>query len=334
MHTIFDILRKQDGLKGYQVQFIRRDTQILWVSLNAKAYKDKSNQILYIEGFISDITEQKKAEQALQQSHEKLENRVAERTRELSSWVKELEQRNEQSALLRKMSEMVQVCHTADEIFKVMHQYVLAFFPGSSGQLFIFNNAQEHLEPLMRWGDLADDSRPVFIEDCWALRRDKPYLMEKNRTHIPCYHMEDDRVNVSLCLPMISQGDILGRLHLRFPRETAPSPSDHPPSSAQRLAIQIAQHISLALVNINLRESLKRQSIQDALTGLYNRRFLDESMKREFSRMIRHQYSISLGVAVCPLHGQTLEQVLARSDQALYQAKTAGRDRVEWISLP
>ena len=46
-----------------------------------------------------------------------------------TGWMTELEQRNDQSALLRKMSEMVQVCHTADEIFRVMHQYVLEFFP-------------------------------------------------------------------------------------------------------------------------------------------------------------------------------------------------------------
>ena len=425
MSEIFDMLRQQNALKGYQIQLFRKDAQTIWVSLNAKAYKDESNQILYVEGFVSDITEQKKSEQALKQSHEKLENRVEKRTRELSNRVMELEQRDAQSALLRNMSEMIQVCHTADEIFKVMHQYIMEFFPGSSGQLFIFNHDQKNLEPLMCWGEQTGDPHPIFSGDCWALRRDKPYLMEKNRSLLPCIHMKETRVNFSLCIPMISQGDILGMLHLWFLEGLSPFPFDLQPKSVQRLAIRIAQHITLALVNINLRETLKLQSIQDTLTGLYNRRFLDESMTREFSRMTRHQYSvglvmidvdhfkrfndthghecgdavlqrlgqflrentragdiacryggeefvlmlinttleaaiqkaemickgvrdnlvitykgtafhitISLGVAVCPLHGQTLEESLTLSDQALYQAKAAGRDRVAWIPVP
>lgn len=425
MREIFEILKEQDALKGYQLQLVRKDTQTIWVSLNAKAYKDKSNHILYIEGFVSDITEQKKSEQALKQSHEKLENRVEKRTRELSNRVMELELRDAQSALLRNMSEMIQVCHTADEIFKLMHQYIMEFFPGSSGQLFIYNHAQKNLAPLMYWGEQTIDPHPILTADCWALRRDKPYLMENNQSLLPCVHMENAKANFSLCIPMISQGDILGMLHLRFSKELSAFSADLQPKSVQRLAIMIAQHITLALVNINLRESLKLQSIQDALTGLYNRRFLDESMTREFSRMTRHQYSIglvmidvdhfkhfndthghecgdavlqglgqflrentragdiacryggeefvlmlinttheaaiqkaemicngvrdnlvipykgsafhitiSLGVAVCPFQGQTLEESLTLSDQALYQAKAAGRNRVAWIPLP
>ncbi|MCP3942317.1 MAG: diguanylate cyclase [Desulfobacteraceae bacterium] len=418
MREIVENLKERDALKGYQIQFIRKDTHTIWVSLNAKAYKSKSNKILYIEGFLSDITEQKKSEQALKLSYEKLENRVEERTRELSNWVKELEQRDARSALLRDMSEMIQVCHTADEIFQVLHQYIIKFFPDSSGQLFIFNHELNHLKPLMCWGDLTD-THPIFNDDCWALRRDKPYLMDKSHSHLPCSHMEDSKINLSICIPMISQGDILGMFHLRFYNQKSPLPTNLQPASAQRIATRIAQHIALALVNINLRESLKLQSIQDPLTGLYNRRFLNDSMTREFSRMARHRYSIgmimidvdhfkhfndnhghecgdavlqglghflkkntraedivcryggeefaimlidttldsaiqkaqticdgvreglevrykttsfkitiSLGVAVCPLHAPKLEECLTMADQALYQAKTAGRDQV------
>lgn len=36
----------------------------------------------------------------------------------------------------------------------------------------------------------------------------------------------------------------------------------------------------------------------------------------------------SFGVAACPLHGQSAEELVARADQALYQAKRGGRDQV------
>ncbi len=38
--------------------------------------------------------------------------------------------------------------------------------------------------------------------------------------------------------------------------------------------------------------------------------------------------TISLGVAVFPDHGHTVEAILKSADQALYRAKSGGRDRV------
>ncbi|MGE5073921.1 MAG: GGDEF domain-containing protein, partial [Anaerolineae bacterium] len=44
----------------------------------------------------------------------------------------------------------------------------------------------------------------------------------------------------------------------------------------------------------NLHEELKDQAVRDALTGLYNRRYLDETLEREFSRARRAAYPISV----------------------------------------
>ena len=38
--------------------------------------------------------------------------------------------------------------------------------------------------------------------------------------------------------------------------------------------------------------------------------------------------TLSIGVAVFPMDGSTLETVMKAADAALYQAKNAGRDRV------
>jgi len=45
---------------------------------------------------------------------------------------------------------------------------------------------------------------------------------------------------------------------------------------------------------VKLSESLSRQSILDAQTGLYNRRFMEESLQREISRAARKQTTIGL----------------------------------------
>ena len=48
-----------------------------------------------------------------------------------------------------------------------------------------------------------------------------------------------------------------------------------------------ADSISLALANLRLRELLQAMSVRDHLTGLYNRRFMEEALVREISRMTR-----------------------------------------------
>jgi diguanylate cyclase (GGDEF)-like protein len=49
----------------------------------------------------------------------------------------------------------------------------------------------------------------------------------------------------------------------------------------------VCEHLGLALTNIRLRESLREQSIRDPLTGLFNLRYLEETLEREISRSTR-----------------------------------------------
>jgi diguanylate cyclase (GGDEF)-like protein len=67
----------------------------------------------------------------------------------------------------------------------------------------------------------------------------------------------------------------------------------------QRLAVAIAENLSLALANLKLRESLQNQAIHDPLTGLYNRRYLEETMDRELHRARRQE--TQLGVVMIDL---------------------------------
>jgi len=60
-----------------------------------------------------------------------------------------------------------------------------------------------------------------------------------------------------------------------------------------------------------------------------------EELREGFGRMVvRHQnqkldsVSFSMGVAAFPVHGTTSEDLLAAADEALYDAKAQGRNRV------
>lgn len=59
-----------------------------------------------------------------------------------------------------------------------------------------------------------------------------------------------------------------------------------------RQAIAVAERISWALANLGLREVLRSQSIRDPLTGLFNRRYMEESLERELRRAARNKTSV------------------------------------------
>ncbi|MCP3873311.1 MAG: diguanylate cyclase [Desulfobacteraceae bacterium] len=235
--------------------------------------------------------------QQLEKSHDELEKRVEERTLELSSWIQELEQRNSEDALLRKMSEIIQVCNTTKEIYEVMKRYFGLFFPDTTGCLHIYEKENQHLKPVTSWGESPYQNTPFLSEECWALRKGKPYRVQTGQTSFLCSHLEGFSGNESLCVPLIVREEMLGLLHILVSQKAPHSLRTAHQSvleSKQSLATIIAEHLALAIVNIKLRENLRRQSIIDPLTGLYNRRFLNESLKQEAFSMKRYNYSIGI----------------------------------------
>jgi diguanylate cyclase (GGDEF)-like protein len=52
--------------------------------------------------------------------------------------------------------------------------------------------------------------------------------------------------------------------------------------------------VGLSIANIRLREALRTQSVRDALTGLYNRRYLEELLEREVRRAARATQSLGV----------------------------------------
>src|SRR3990167_8143477 len=91
---------------------------------------------------------------------------------------------------------------------------------------------------------------------------------------------------------MMAHGEALGLLHLQISLQGLKQPKELYEGlreSKQRLAVATAEHIALALANLNLRETLRTQSIHDPLTGLFNRRYMEKSLERELARAARKQ---------------------------------------------
>ena len=130
------------------------------------------------------------------------------------------------------------------------------------------------------------------------MRRGRVYLIEDPRTGLSCGHVPPLSTGKYLCVPMIAQGEVLGVVHLRH-NPLAAASADSTASLNERLAVTLAEQVAVALMNSKLREALRNQSIRDPLTGLFNRRYMEETLEREMRRAERsHQ---PLGVVMLDL---------------------------------
>ena len=74
--------------------------------------------------------------------------------------------------------------------------------------------------------------------------------------------------------------------------------SDSWKRAAERASVT-GERLALALANLELREVLRQQSVRDPVTGLFNRRYMEETLDRDVSRAGRR--NDSLAVAMCDL---------------------------------
>jgi PAS domain S-box-containing protein len=89
------------SVSDFVSEVYREDGSRIWISENAVAVKDVEGALLYYEGGVRDVTERVRAEELLRQSHERLEERVAQRTRELN----DINQQLSAEVLVRKQAE-------------------------------------------------------------------------------------------------------------------------------------------------------------------------------------------------------------------------------------
>ncbi|MDA8430485.1 MAG: ATP-binding protein [Geobacteraceae bacterium] len=89
---LFGLMRNGVDVKSFEVEFYRKDGSKMWALLSTRPTFDDNREILHVDGIIQDIGERKRAEKAVQDLNEELEQRVIARTKEFVSANLELRQ--------------------------------------------------------------------------------------------------------------------------------------------------------------------------------------------------------------------------------------------------
>ncbi|MEA2463479.1 MAG: hypothetical protein QOJ98_1226 [Acidobacteriota bacterium] len=307
--------------------------------------------------------------------------------------------------LLVEMSGLLQASTSFDDAVEIVPVFGRHLFPALDGALYVAHGSRYELASA--WGDTR---RHVTTHDtdCVAARRANSRL-----------HMAEETAGclvadgATLCLPLLAGREAIGVLTLRGPEQASLA------ARTSLFATAFADQIALALTNLRMQETLRTRALRDSLTGLYNRRYMEEALTRELQRARQEQTrtgvvvvdvdhfklfndtyghgggdalltqlarvmqsafdgdeficryggdefvivvpdttaeelrvraeqlsvavrdlrinadgrvlgsaTISTGIAVAPEHANSVEGLIAAADRALYEAKTAGRDRV------
>ena len=212
---------------------------------------------------------------------------------ELNAGMGELERRIDEISVVGQMARALESAASTTESLEIIAIYCAKLLPHTAGELLLFRNSRDALEKSAQWGDAHSSNDMVEPGECWALRRGQPHKVE-HAGELCCghYQRDDEFFRPHLCVPLTAQGEVLGLICME------PSRCDGPGTPGldakdEKLALALAEQVSLALSNARLREVLKHQSIIDPLTGLFNRRYMDETLSRELSRAARKSMPLS-----------------------------------------
>jgi diguanylate cyclase (GGDEF)-like protein len=384
------------NLTSEQKEKVRRLSKIVMALFEAR------------KAILQDVKERERFTEMLKRSNQRLEETL-------------LEQKNNLSVMqyFSQMNGMLQCCISNEEANTIISNFCQKIFPTTSGALYLSSSGRSYYELFTSWNKPQSVDDLFATNDCWALRRSQIYFVEDVKNELVCNHLKEKERGASLCLPLIALSETIGLLCIEVNSHDAEAQQQFNAEPKRLLAIRMAEQIALSLANIQLRQTLRDQSICDPLTKLYNRRYFIEMFNRELPRAIRKnlqfgiviidvdhfkkfndtyghdagdmvlqavsdllkqtsqqhdiacrwggeefalfiqdtsaeklkkrlerlkhmlselsiQYegktlphvTVSQGVALFPLHGNTLEKLISAADSSVYQAKNNGRDRI------
>jgi diguanylate cyclase (GGDEF)-like protein/PAS domain S-box-containing protein len=190
------------------------------------------------------------------------------------------------------MAQRLQSCRSNEEIADAASRYGPQILPDVPGALCVFSNSRNLLRVMATWNDpvaLASDFPPT---ECWGLRRGQTHTVKDTALEVVCQHVDQSKIKGYSCRPLVAQEETLGLLYLEAGSAEMAAEIDRAESSVD--LDLFSESLSLALGSQRLHEKLRDQSIRDPLTGLFNRRYLEEALELDLARAARGGFSASL----------------------------------------
>ena len=203
-----------DARYAVEYRVVRPDGQIRWIADHGFILQSRGSRIYRVAGIAEDITEHKRANEALRQVNVELEQRVRSRTTELERSRQELQeliavqesfQDEERKRLARELhDELSQKLTVLKLQIASITPLVSAKVPDLSGQIQDINSLLT--ETIHAVGQIAANLRPVVLDELGLVTALRDLVEEfSERTRIDCefsVHPEDLSVDRALATPL------------------------------------------------------------------------------------------------------------------------------------
>ncbi len=234
-----------------------------------------------------------------------------------------------QMIVLNQMNDRLLACETGRDAYDIIADSAGRLFAPGYGYLFIAQEGMFELQAVAFWGEPPDPRSTVARCDCRALQRGELHEVAHPACDRGCPHFPGSAECAYLCIPLMVRGQSMGLLQVsaggRLPEDQF--------REWRNLTVTFSESVKLALLNLRLQEALREQAIRDPLTGLFNRRYLNETLPRELQR--RQRSGEPLTVAMLDLdhfkrfndnYGHEAGDTVLRTVGQLFRSSVRGGD--------
>lgn len=205
----------------------------------------------------------------------------------LSAQLTELERRNRGLLGINQLFEMLQAVLSEPEVHQIVAENGPRIFPSLSGRMWLYETGSD-LTVAASWGDPSEAGALARPEDCWAIRLGRVCGLRYPENAPRCPHVTAQ--TDYLCIPLVALDQSIGVLHLEPHSPEGPTVID---DLDEALATTLMNNVALSISSVRLRQALEFQAVRDPLSGLFNRRYMEEVLARELQRSARHARPLS-----------------------------------------
>jgi diguanylate cyclase (GGDEF)-like protein len=221
-----------------------------------------------------------------------VENEFGVLSRSFSNMTTALRREREEIASLNRFSEAVTQCTSEIEVYDLLLHFLKERFQPRQVIIFKLNSAENFLEAAATLVPLPKGAGawPVIEEphNCKAVRTGRSFVVNDVQLEPLCpsnFLLPSE--GSYYCGPLIAGGIIIGSVRMEAARNLLTP-------DRQRLLESYLSGAASALSNLRLLDRMKQQANIDMLTGLYNRRFLEDYARKLFAIARRREQPVGM----------------------------------------
>jgi len=180
--------------------------------------------------------------------------------------------------LMNGMAMLLQSCVEEEELFDVIYWYLPKLYPDSRGGIYLLKKMSTGMTQVFSWHSNGEEITSPIPDSkcCKAFKLCRPMGVKKHNAENACFTCSPE----AYCVPLLDAEKAFGVLRIENRKMKT---NKH----LRGLGFIIAEYMALAISNIRMRKRLRAMTLIDPLTGLHNRRFLDDAIRREIGKANR-----------------------------------------------